>query len=97
MAKATFELVGNELCLLPGSTLPDFTKSELAETDPIPLDCDLHVAICARNNLVFNCALGGIDDLPGIISAGLEHVWLEPCHEGGDPTQPVSGVKVRYQ
>lgn len=97
MVSGTFELVGDKLCLLPGSTLPKFTQSELAQTSPIPLDCDLHVAICARNDLAFNCELEQIADLPGVVSAGLEHVWCEPCHEYGDPSLPVSGVRAVYQ
>lgn len=97
MVNGTFELVGKELHLLPGSTLPDFTKNQLAQISPIPLNCDLYVAICARYDLAFDCELDGIADLPGIISAGLAHVWYKPCHEHGDPRAPVSGVKVVYQ
>lgn len=97
MAKGTFELIGDGLHLLRGSTLPAYTQAELAQTDPIPLDCGLHVAECAREDRAFNCELEKIADLPGVISEGLEHVWLEPCHEYGDPSLPVSGVKVMYQ
>lgn len=97
MIKGTFELIDDELHLLRGSTLPAYTQAELTETEPIPLDCALHVAVCARENRAFHCNLGRVADLPGVTSAGLEHVWLEPCHEYGDPSLPVSGVKVMYQ
>ena len=98
MAKATFEKrEDGALWLLPHGTFPQFVQDELAQTDPIPLDCDLRVAICAREDQEMSEELDGYDDLPGVCAAGYGHVWLAPCHEGGDPSLPVSGVKVRYQ
>ena len=91
LAKATYELRGDKLYLLPGHTLPEGTYQ-----DTIGIDDADPVALCAKRDEEFSAQLDTVN-APKLTAAGFWHAWGMPCHEYGDPTRPVSGVKVRYQ
>ena len=91
LAKATYELRGGKLHLLPGHTLPEGLAQTVIDIDAID-----PIALCAKRNEKFSAQLNAVN-APELTAAGFWHAWGMPCHEDGDPTQPVSGVKVRYQ
>jgi len=91
MAKATYELRGDKLHLLKGHTLPASMVQATISIDEID-----PIALCAKLNTEFSAELNTVN-APKLTAAGFWHAWGMPCHEYGDPAQPVSGVKVRYQ
>ena len=91
LARATYELRDGVLHLLPGHTLPEGLAQTVIDIDAID-----PIALCAKRNEEFSAQLDTVN-APELTAAGFWHAWGMPCHEYGDPTQPVSGVKVRYQ
>ena len=91
MAMATYELRDGKLYLLPGHTLPESLAQTVIDIDEIN-----PIALCAKRDEKFSAELDTVN-APELTAAGFWHAWGMPCHEYGDPTQPVSGVKVRYQ
>ena len=97
MAKATYELVGGTLYLLPWHNLPAGMrqgKIDLNAIDPI--------AVCARYCTRFEGKLGtkfsaelNPTNAPVETKTGFWHAWITPCFD--TETGAVSGVRVTYQ
>ena len=88
---AIFEVRNGALHLLPDSSLPEPLRSNL-ETNPIPLDSDLYVARCARDDVARTIELDNHDQVPGAREAAFTWARFWPCHCDG----AVSGVRAWY-